>query len=86
MDAQDDQSSSVKSGAVRAKLHRERRKDKEVQLAVGVAKIVLGQGAGEQRNAVRDFLLKVVDAGELPDDYMRALERAVERLKSRSSL
>lgn len=70
------------SGAVRAKLHRERKKNREVQVAVGIAKLVLGQGAGEQRRAIIEVLEKANAAEDLPGEYARTLDRAIDNLTS----
>ena len=70
------------SGAVRAKLHRERKRNREVQVAVGIAKLVLGQSAGEQRRAIIEVLEKATERGELPGDYARTLDRAIDNLTS----
>lgn len=60
-----------------------RRKAREVQLAVGIARLVLGQAAGEQRNVVAEALERAVASGELPDDYAVLIDRALDRLRSR---
>lgn len=70
------------SGAVRAKRHRERKRNREVQVAVGIAKLVLGQGAGEQRRAIIEVLEKVTAAGDIPGEYARTLDRAIDNLTS----
>ncbi len=70
------------SGAVRARLHRERKKNREIQIAVGIAKLVLGQGAGEQRRAIIEVLEKANGNGGLPGEYARTLDRAIDNLTS----
>jgi hypothetical protein len=72
------------SGAVRAKLHRERKRNREVQVAVGLAKLVLGQSAGEQRKVIIELLEKANERGDLPGDYARTLDRAIDNLTSGS--
>nr|WP_250808365.1 hypothetical protein [Neorhizobium tomejilense] len=68
------------SGALRAKLHRERKRNREVQVAVGLAKLVLGQSAGEQRKVIIEVLEKANERGDLPGDYARTLDRAIDNL------
>lgn len=70
------------SGALRAKLHRERKKSREVQVAVGIAKLVLGQSAGEQRRAIIEVLEKATENDDLPGDYISAIDRAIDNLTS----
>jgi hypothetical protein len=70
------------SGATRAKLHRERKRNREVQVAVGIAKLVLGQGAGEQRRAIIEVLEKANAADGIPGEYSRTLDRAIDNLTS----
>jgi hypothetical protein len=70
------------SGATRAKLHRERKRNREVQVAVGIAKLVLGQGAGEQRRAIIEVLEKANAADGIPGEYARTLDRAIDNLTS----
>lgn len=70
------------SGAVRAKRHRDRKKNREVQIAVGIAKLVLGQGAGEQRRAIIEVLEKATTADGIPGEYARTLDRAIDNLTS----
>lgn len=70
----------AKTVADRVRLHRERRKRKDMQVAVGIARLVLGQGPGEQRKALLEYLSKYAASEELPADYAKVLERAVESL------
>jgi hypothetical protein len=72
------------SGATRAKLHRDRKKSREVQVAVGIAKLVLGHGAGEQRRAIIEVLEKANSAEDIPGEYARTLDRAIDSLTSSS--
>lgn len=85
MDTETPQDGSRKSGADRARLHRERKKVRETQVAVGVAKLVLGQGPGEQRNAIMELLERSCEIEDMPDEYRRSIERALERLSARRS-
>ena len=78
-----DQEQPVKSGAERARLHRERKRTREIQAAVGVAKLVLGQGVGEQKRVIMEMLERAAEAGDLPGDYANLLDRAIGSLASR---
>jgi hypothetical protein len=71
-----------KTGAERVRLHRERRRNRDLQLAVGVAKLVLGQGVGEQRKVLIDVLQKTANSPDIADDYRRIIDRAVDSLTS----
>lgn len=73
--------SGPKSAAARVKSHRDRKKGNDVQLAVGIAKLVTGQGAGEQRRVLMAFLEKTAGQ-EMPGDYSVLIERAVKSLSS----
>ena len=71
-----------KSGADRTRLHRIREKQKQVQIAVGVSKLVLGQGTGEQRRAIIELLEKVSSEKDLDERYAQILDRAIDSLNS----
>jgi len=68
------------SGALRAKRHRDRKRARELQVAVGIARLVLGQSAGEQRRAILELLERAGADGDLPPDYARVLEKAIDSL------
>jgi hypothetical protein len=74
----------VKSGAERARTHRERKKGKDVQIAVGVAKLVLGQGPGEQKAAIAGLLERAAESDDLPGNYASLISRALAALASQA--
>ena len=75
----------AKTGAERVRKHRVRQRMLAQQAAFGIAKLVLGKGAGEQRRAVALFLEKAADDADLPEDIQAALDEAIHRLKARSA-
>ena len=52
------QTAPPKSGAERVRKHRKRRQQLDMQVAYGVAKLVTGQGAGDQAKAILVLLEK----------------------------
>lgn len=77
--------SAPKTGAERVRKHRRRQRMLMQQTAFGVAKLVLGRGAGEQKRAVAAFLEKAAEDPDLPEDIVAAIEDALHKLKQRSA-
>ena len=73
--------SGPKSLAERSRTHRDRKKGNDIQMAVGIAKLVMGQGPGEQRRVLMAFLEKAA-AQDMPGEYSVLIERAVKSLSS----
>ena len=71
-----------KSGADRVRKHRSRKKQLETQVVIGVAKLVLGQGAGEQKRAISTFMEKALSDENLDEEYARIIERALDSINS----
>lgn len=78
------QTAPPKSGAERVRKHRKRRRQLEMQVAYGVAKLVTGQGAGDQAKAILVLLEKAAGGRSVPDDVRCVLDDAIDKLKSRS--
>lgn len=78
------QTASPKSGAERVRKHRKRRQQLDMQVAYGVAKLVTGQGAGDQAKAILVLLEKAAGGRSVPDDVRSVLDEAIDKLKSRS--
>lgn len=74
--------SSPKSGADRVRKHRARKKQLETQVVIGVAKLVLGQGAGEQKRAIATFMEKALSDENLDEEYARIIARAMDSINS----
>jgi ribosome assembly protein YihI (activator of Der GTPase) len=66
--------------AERSKRHRARRKVVEEQMAVAIAKLVLGQHLGDHQLVLKDFLDKFTAADAMPDDLQTMIDRAIDRL------
>jgi hypothetical protein len=73
-----------KSGAERVRKHRKRRQQLDMQVAYGIAKLVTGQGAGDQAKAILLLLEKAASGRTVPDDMRSVLDEAIDKLKSRS--
>jgi len=73
-----------KSSAERVRKHRRRQRKLELQVAVGIAKIVTGKGAGDQRKALLAVLEKAAKDSDLPNDQLSVLDEAIDKLKARS--
>lgn len=72
-----------KSSAERVRKHRQRRQKLDVQIAVGIAKLVIGRGAGDQSKALLTVLEKAARSRDVPDDHLTSLYEAIDKLKSR---
>lgn len=70
------------SVSLRARRHRARRKNKELQLAIAISKLVQGTSLGDHRNVLQEYLTKFTRLADLDDDQMRLLDSAVDRLAS----
>ncbi len=78
------QTASRKTGAERVRKHRMRRQQLDLQVAYGVAKLVTGQGAGDQARAILMLLEKAAGGRTVPDDMRSVIDEAIDKLKSRS--
>ena len=74
------------AGAERVRRHRRRRQKIEQQIAFGIAKIVTGRGAGEQRKALLGVLEKASRDKNLPHDIMTVIDEAIDKLSARGGL
>lgn len=72
-----------KSGAERVAKHRRRKKQTELQIVHGLAKLVLGRDLGDQRLAMLAMLEKASKDTSMPSDILDAVDLAVDRLKAR---
>lgn len=72
-----------KTGAERVRKHRKRKQQLEMQIAYGIAKVVTGRGAGEQRKALLSLLERAAKGGAVPDDVLSVIDEAIDKLKSR---
>lgn len=86
MDSVDDDTGKPKrkSSAERVRKHRKRQQKLDLQVAVGIAKIVTGKGAGDQRKALLSVIEKAARGSDLPDDVVSMFDEAIDKLKSRS--
>lgn len=75
---------AAKTSAERVRKHRKRRQQLDLQVAYGIAKLVTGQGAGDQANAILMLLEKAAGGRSVPDDVRSVLDEAIDKLKSRS--
>lgn len=66
--------------------HRHRKQQLDLQIAYGIAKLVNGRGAGDQKKALIALLEKVAADTSVPDDMLSAIDEAIDKLKVRSSL
>lgn len=71
--------------AERSRRHRARRKVIESQMAVAIAKLVLGQHLGDHQLVLKEYLAKFTTADALPDDLQSVIDRAIDRLGSSRS-
>jgi hypothetical protein len=76
--------SQTKSGAERVAKHRRRKKQAELQIIHGLAKLVLGRELGDQRRAMLSLLEKAARDTSIPSDVLDVLDLAVDRLKART--
>ncbi|WP_327211395.1 hypothetical protein [Rhizobium leguminosarum] len=72
-----------KSGAERVAKHRRRKKQTELQIIHGLAKLVLGRDLGDQRLAMLSLLEKAARDTTIPPDVLDVLDLAVDKLKAR---
>lgn len=72
-----------KGSRERVALHRARRRELELQAAVGAARLALGLDAGDQALALARFIWAVAGRDGIPEDYARLLEDAAAKLSSR---
>jgi hypothetical protein len=68
--------------AERSRRHRARRKIVESQMAVAIAKLVLGQQLGDHQMVLKEYLSKFTTPDSLPDDLQTMIDRAIDRLGS----
>lgn len=68
--------------AERSRRHRARRKVIESQMAVAIAKLVLGQHLGDHQLVLKEYLDKFTTPDALPDDLQTMIDRAIDRLGS----
>lgn len=76
----DNEQKAPDSLAVRSQRHRQRKKNMEVQLAVGIAKLVSGRDLGDHRLVLKEYLSRFSSTDELPDDQLRIVDQALDRL------
>jgi hypothetical protein len=80
---EDQMSADRKSGAERVAKHRRRKRQAEVQVVLGLAKLVLGRDLGDQRMALLSMLEKAAEDTRLPPDVTETLDLAVDKLKAK---
>jgi hypothetical protein len=68
--------------AERSRRHRARRKTVESQMAIAIAKLVLGQHLGDHQLVLKEYLDKFTAPDALPDDQQTMIDRAIDRLGS----
>ncbi len=78
------QTPPAKTGAERVRKYRKRRQQLDLQVAYGIAKLVTGQGAGDQANAILMLLEKAAGGRKVPEDMRSVMDEAIDKLKSRS--
>lgn len=78
--------SEPKTVAERVAKHRRRKKQAELQIVHGLAKLVLGRELGDERMAVLSMLEKAARDTRLPSDVLDTLDLAVDRLKARGRI
>lgn len=69
--------------AERSKRHRQRKKNREVQLAFAIAKLVQGGPQDTQRQVLKDYIERYADREVLDDDQLRTVDAAIDKLSAR---
>lgn len=64
----------------RVRKHRALQKERDLQIAVGAARLVQGQDPGDARKALAAFLQKVASSEGIPEDYEELLESSADKL------
>jgi len=71
------------SVAERSRRHRTRERERELQVALAVARLVMRRDPGDARMSLAEWLERIVERGEIPEDYADEIRDAAERLSRR---
>lgn len=71
------------TGRERAAKHRARQAERDLQVAVGVSRLLTGSSPGEQGKALLELLRRTAARPGLPGDYRSLLEEAIDALSAR---
>lgn len=71
------------SGSERVARHRVRERERTIQAALAISRIVLGRDPGDASRALADFLLKQSKLTNLPDEYQEIMSSASDQLRRR---
>ncbi len=69
--------------AERSQKHRRRKKNREAQLAIAIARIVQGKAQEEHRVMLKDYINKHTNRDDLDDDQLRIIDEALGKLSAR---
>jgi hypothetical protein len=69
--------------AERSRKHRKRKKNREAQLAIAIARVVQGRAHEEHRVILKDYITRHTDRSELDDDQLRTVDEALDKLSAR---
>jgi hypothetical protein len=69
--------------AERSQKHRRRKKNREMQLALAIARIIQGKAQEEHRVMLKDYINKNATRDDLDDDQLRIVDEALAKLSVR---
>jgi hypothetical protein len=69
--------------AERSQKHRRRKKNKEMQLALSIARIIQGKANEEHRLMLKDYINKHTNRDDLDDDQLKLIDEVLGKLSAR---